>query len=115
LGARPVCAACAGDEDFILKGGGTLDPFRRHLCEERKPIVIALATALDDKKSSMRIRSTRASQRRSRSRRLESSMSGADNGHSADVAHLLRAVLQRQKSICDNQCHHARENQQSQE
>jgi len=36
-------------------------------------------------------------------------------GGEADVAHHLRAVLLRQKSICDNQCHHARENQQSRE
>jgi hypothetical protein len=36
-------------------------------------------------------------------------------GGKADVAHHLRAVLLRQKSMCDNQCHHARENQQSQE
>ena len=28
------------------------------------------------------------------------------------LAHNPRAVLLRQKSICDNQCHHARENQQ---
>ena len=32
-----------------------------------------------------------------------------------EFAHHLRGVLLRQKSICDNQCHHARENQQSRE
>jgi hypothetical protein len=33
-------------------------------------------------------------------------------GGKADVAHNLPAVLLRQKFRCDNQCHHARENQQ---